>query len=318
MKKRITSLAMASVLLIASACSSDNNNNNESSIEDLTIYTSIYPIEYFTEEIGGETVDVESIYPPGADAHTFEPTAKTMAQLAESDAFIYLGAGLEGFAESAAESLNDESVSLVELGTHESLFAHVENKEEDHEEENHEGHSHGDKDPHVWLDPVRAKEMASYIKEELIELNPEDKELYKENFNKLNLELTTLHEDFLNVVENADQNKFLVAHGAYGYWEERYGVEQISVNGISPSSEPSQKDIERLIETGKKENIDYMIFEENVSNDIATIVQEEIGAEALSIHNLSVRTREDIDADKDYFDLMRQNLTVLKTVLNHN
>ncbi|WP_242705582.1 metal ABC transporter solute-binding protein, Zn/Mn family [Pontibacillus sp. ALD_SL1] len=316
MKKLITSLAMASVLLIASACSS--NNNNDSSIEDLTIYTSIYPIEYFTEEIGGETVDVESIYPPGADAHTFEPTAKTMAQLAESDAFFYLGAGLEGFAESAAESLNDESVSLVELGTHESLFAHVENKEEDHEEDHHEGHSHGDKDPHVWLDPVRAKEMASYIKEELIELNPEEKELYKENFNKLSQDLTALHEDFQSVVEKADHNKFLVAHGAYGYWEERYGLEQISVNGISPSSEPSQKDIERLIQTGKKENIDYMVFEKNVSNEIATIVQEEIGAEALSIHNLSVRMREDIDAENDYFDLMRQNLDVLKTVLNHN
>ncbi|KGP91625.1 adhesin [Pontibacillus chungwhensis BH030062] len=311
MKKLITSLAVASVLLIASACSS--NTKNDSSIEGLTIYTSIYPIEYFTEKIGGNTVDVESIYPPGADAHTFEPTAKTMAQLAESDAFFYLGAGLEGFAESAAKSLNNENVSLVELGIHESLFSHVDNKEE-----GHEGHSHGDKDPHIWLDPVRAKEMASYIKEELIELNPEDKELYKENFNKLSKDLTALHEDFQSVVENADHNKFLVAHGAYGYWEERYGVEQISVNGISPSSEPSQKDIERLILTGKKENIDYMIFEKNVSNEIATIVQQEIGAEALSIHNLSVRMREDIDEENDYFDLMRQNLNVLKTVLNHN
>lgn len=311
MKKMITSLVMGSVLLLVTACSS--NNHNESSIEDLTIYTSIYPIEYFTEEIGGNTVDVETIYPPGADAHTFEPTAKTMAHLAESDAFFYLGAGLEGFAESAADALEGEDVTLAELGTHESLFAHGEGHEE---KSAHEGHTHGDKDPHIWLDPVRAQELAQYIKEELIELNPEDKEVYEQNFKHLNQQLTQLNEDFQKAVAQADKKQFLVAHGAYGYWEERYGVEQISVNGISPSSEPSQQDIERLIELGKKENMNYMIFEQNVSNQVATIIQNEIGAKALSIHNLSVRTQEDIDEGDNYFDLMRDNLDVLKTALN--
>src|SRR5699024_11397532 len=49
------------------------------------------PLEYIASEIGGEHVHVETIYPPGVDAHTYEPTSKEITSLAKADAFIYLG-----------------------------------------------------------------------------------------------------------------------------------------------------------------------------------------------------------------------------------
>ena len=66
--------------------------------ETLLVYTSIYALADFTEKIGGEFVEVESIYPPNADAHTYEPTSKDMVNIAESDIFIYSGVGMEPFA----------------------------------------------------------------------------------------------------------------------------------------------------------------------------------------------------------------------------
>ena len=61
----------------ASETSTENRIGNTS----LSVYTTVYPLQYFTERIGGEHVDVKSIYPTGADEHSFDPTQKDMIAL---------------------------------------------------------------------------------------------------------------------------------------------------------------------------------------------------------------------------------------------
>ena len=80
---------------------------------NLSVYTTVYPLQYFAERIGGEHVNVKSIYPPGADEHTFDPTQKDMIALADSDLFFYVGLGLEGFVENAEKTLKNEHVKMV-------------------------------------------------------------------------------------------------------------------------------------------------------------------------------------------------------------
>lgn len=55
-----------------------------------------------------------------------------------------------------------------------------------------------------------------------------------------------------------------------------------------------------------------MLYEQNTSNRVSEIIQEQIGAETLTIHNLSVLTEEDIESNKDYISLMDYNLKTLK------
>lgn len=269
----------------------------------------MYPIQYATERIGGDTVNVESIYPPGVDAHTYEPTTKEMTNIASSDAFIYLGAGMEAFAESAAGSLKSADVALFELGIHEELF-HTENEQVD------DGHNYGDHNPHIWLDPIRMIDLAGIIKGKLIELNPDDKELYIENFNALKKDLLALDKSFRDTLQSKDQKEILVSHAAYGYWEERYDIEQIAISGLSSSDEPSQKELTQIIDKAKEDNLEYVIFEQNGSDRVSNIIQEQIGAKTLKIHNLSVLTEEDIKNDEDYFSLMKHNLEVLDKATN--
>src|SRR4051794_25670605 len=108
---KISQLVATSVLmlgLILSGCGSTETVNKgevKKGHETLTVYTTIYPLEDFTKKIGGEFVEVQSIYPPNVDAHSFEPSIKDMITLANSDLFIYSGAGIEGFAEKASEAL---------------------------------------------------------------------------------------------------------------------------------------------------------------------------------------------------------------------
>ncbi|MFJ7826653.1 metal ABC transporter solute-binding protein, Zn/Mn family [Psychrobacillus sp. NPDC096623] len=65
----------------------------------------------------------------------------------------------------------------------------------------------------------------------------------------------------------------------------------------------------------KEKNIDYVVFEQNVSSKLTEIVQKEINAEAVEMHNLGILTQEDIDNSESYFTLMKKNLEVLETIL---
>ena len=65
------------------------------SLEDATIYTTVYPIGYLTEFLYSDYAEVDSIYPNGADVSNYELTEKQLREYAKSDLFIYNGLGNE-------------------------------------------------------------------------------------------------------------------------------------------------------------------------------------------------------------------------------
>lgn len=306
MKKKWLAVVLFATMLTLVGCNKQETTKQKTG---LTIYTTVYPLADFAKKIGGEYVTVKSIYPPGVEAHTFEPTTQTMKELANADAFIYVGAGMEGFVDQTIEALKNERVTFIESTKGISLLEAT----EEHEEEEH--HGHGDKDPHVWLDPIFSIQMAENIKNALIELKPEAKDSFEKNFASLKQQLQQLDEKFRTVVNSATKKELLVSHAAYGYWEKRYGIEQISIAGLSPSNEPSQKELAQLITTAKEHHIRYVIFEQNVTPKVADIVKNELKAEPLRFHNLETLTKDDMKENKDYFTIMNENINTLKKAL---
>lgn len=318
MKKKITVFLLL-VSLILTGCNSAEQKTDKETKENekLHIYTTVYPLQYFTKEIGKEYVKVDTIYPPGADEHIFEPSQKDMMNLADSDLFIYVGLGLEGFVNKAEDTLKNEHVKLLPAGEHITGIHEEDLSDHDHEEEEHDhgDHQHGDVDPHVWIDPLYAKELALAIKDELSELLPQHEAQLQENYRELALKLDQLNEQFLALTENVTDAKIIVSHAAYGYWEKRYGIEQLSVSGLSSSSEPTQKQLKQIISEAKEHGMEYIFFEQNVSSRLAETVQSEMNAEPLLLHNLSVLTDEDIKEKRTYFSIMEDNLKALETAL---
>lgn len=331
MKKWI--LLIPIVMLLLAACTTNNDTTISTQTEDkLSIYTTVYPLQYFTQRIGGDFVEVTSIYPAGANEHTFEPTQKDMMALADSDLFFYIGLGLEGFVENAKKTLANEEVKLVPTAegvTEEQLHistghTHAEAEESDHDhdhehgdgDEEHEGHTDTEHDAHVWLSPVISQQLAFAIKEELVAALPEHEAIFTENYEALVAELTTLHADFEKMASDATKKTFFVSHAAFGYIAGHYGLTQVPIAGLNSQSEPSQKELTAIVDLAKKEKIEYIFFEQNVSSNLTTIILNELGAETLTLHNLSVLTKEDIKNEEDYFTLMRQNIEALKQALN--
>lgn len=310
---------LAAVMLLLAACS--NDESTKETHNQIKIYTTVYPLEYFAKQIGGEYVDVSSIYPPGSNEHTFEPTQKDMISLADADLFFYIGLGLEGFVDNAKKTLEIEHVKFVAVADqideeklHTSTGHSHEEAAEEHEHE-HE-HEHGEVDPHVWLSPTISKDLAFTIKNELVKLLPEQEETFNQNYEELAKRLDELDQQFQELANNATKKTFFVSHASFGYIAGNYGLTQVPIAGLNSQSEPSQKELAKIVDLAKKYDIKYILFEQNVSSKLTSVIQEEIGAESLMLHNLSVLTEEDIQNKEDYFTLMEKNIQTLEKALN--
>ncbi|WP_458412418.1 metal ABC transporter solute-binding protein, Zn/Mn family [Schinkia sp. CFF1] len=297
------------------------DQGNEKGNQTLKIYTTLFPIEDFTKKIGGSYVDVVSIIPPGTNAHTYEPTTKTMINIAKGDAFIYSSEVMEPYALKIADALKNEQVKIIEATNGIQMLNASEEADGHHDvaqgttAEKKDEHGHGDIDPHVWMDPILSVSLAKNIKDSLVELKPEAADEFEANFNKLRLELEELDGSFADLTKGKTEPKILVSHAGFGYWEKRYGIKQISITGLSSTNEPSQQQLQNIIDVAKANKIKYIIFEQNITPKIAEIIKNEIGAKVLHIHNLSVLTDDDIKNNEDYFSLMNKNIETLKIAL---
>ncbi|RDX02964.1 metal ABC transporter solute-binding protein, Zn/Mn family [Listeria kieliensis] len=302
------------VLLLAACGGSDETKKEDGKIQ---VYTTVYPLTYLTQQIGGAYVHVKSIYPAGADAHSFEPTQKDMLKLANSNLFFYIGLGMEGFVDKAKTTLKDENVSFIPLAEKLDLPKDPDaafEEEHDHEDEDHD---HGDINPHVWLYPKYMEEMAKIVKDRLTQEMPKQKATFEANYKKTIEKLKKLDNAYAEMAKTAKHKDFVTAHAAYSYWDTAYGLHQIPIAGISTSDEPSQKKLQTIVQTIKKDKIPYIMLEQNTNSKIADVIQSETYTKTLKLHNLETLTEKDIHQNRDYISIMNDNLKALKEALNY-
>lgn len=312
LKKLLSSLLIGSLLFLTlTGCGQSDNHKKLKN--GLTVYTTVYPLKYFTEQIGGKYVHVQSIYPNGGDEHTFEPTQKDFIKLANSDLFFYIGYGLEGFISKAKSTLKNENVKMVAIG--EKVQVPKMGDEQQESDEELQDHLNG-VNPHLWIDPIYCIEMSAAIKDELIKKEPEHQKEFEANFSLLKDKLNKLDASFKEVATTSKTKEFLVSHAAFGYWETRYGLKQLHVLGLSTTDEPSQKQLKNLVDLAVKHHLKVILVEQNVSKKIPEIVEKEINGVTLPIHNLAILTDSDVKNHEDYFSISEKNLASLKKALN--
>lgn len=331
MKRLLKFLGLCLVLsLILSACSQNGKipsgkemgNSTQIENEKLKVYTSFYPLYDFVSKIAGERAEVVNLIPPGTESHDFEPNPKEIIELSKADIFVYNGSGFELWIEKVIQGLDTSNMTVLNMSEHVDLLTREETGEVDVEREEEgddkseaeaeEGQEEeGIYDPHIWLDPIRMKDVALTIKEALIEADNAGKETYESNYNSLISELDKLDSEFKEVAINAKRKEIIVSHAAFGYLTKRYGLQQIAISGLSPSDEPSQKELQEIIKFAKENDVKYILFETLVSGKIAEIVREQIGAEALRLNPIEGLTIEELAQGEDYFSVMRKNLEAI-------
>jgi len=289
----------------------------------LQVAVTIYPLAEFARGIVGDRATVTQIIPPGSEPHHWEPAPSDMQTIYKTDVFIYHGAGMESWADKILPELKDRKVKVIKATEKISLLTYAEEEKlgitnflrASKTEGLQEGEHEGKYDPHVWLDPVLAKDMVTFMAEEIAAVDQENADYYKHNAQLLVDKLDQLDQEYTEAVALFQHRDIVVSHAAFGYLAYRYGLCQIPVLGITPEQEPDAATLARMIDFSRHQNIKYIFYEATASPRIAETIAQEIGVETLVLHPIGALTQEDINKGYDYFALMRQNLENLKKAL---
>ncbi|WP_426704271.1 metal ABC transporter solute-binding protein, Zn/Mn family [Staphylococcus shinii] len=323
MRKSIILIMTCLVVVMLSACGNINKGENKdvSSKNKLKIYTTAFAFQSFTEQIGGKYVDVESIYPPGADMHTFEPTQKEMVNIAKGDLFIYSNKEMDPVAKKIAGSINNKDLKLALTAnfTHDDLVVNHEHEHEGHDHDHEaDGHNHeeGSEDPHVWLDPVLNKKMVKSIKDDLVKKDPQHKTYYENNYKQVVDDLNDINQSLTKITEHPKRDTVVISHDSIGYLANRYGFKQEGVSGMN-NEEPSQRDLMNIVNNIKQTKQPYVLYEQNISSKVTDVIQKESNSTPLSFHNMATLSKEESkESNITYQSLMKQNIKSLDKALN--
>ncbi len=282
----------------------------------LTVYTSIYPMYDFTQKIGGNRVNVINIVPTGADPHSFEPSTKLLAELTKARLFIYNGAGMEHYLEKLQEAVKGSPLVLVETSAGLDLIKGEHEDKHDHHKE-FEKHDHSGLDPHTWLSPRNAIQQGEKIFQALIQADAVNKDYYEKNYQAFKEELAKLDLAYKETLAKCKKKEIVVSHDAFGYLARDYGLKQLPVRGLSPHAEPTPGKIKEIINIVKKNKINYIFFETLVSPKVSETIARETNTQILILNPVGGLTEQELQAGKDYFSIMLDNLETLKIALEY-
>lgn len=280
----------------------------------LRVLTSFYPMYDFACKIGGDCIDVTNMVPSGTEPHDWEPSTNDLKNLEKADVFIYNGADMEPWADDLLVSRSD-TLRVVEAS--ENVELRTTDGEHEHAHE-HEGadHHHCDFDPHVWLDPENAKIEMEAIRDALCAADPENSTVFQSNYEKYAAELDALDAEFREKLAPLPNRTIVVAHEAFGYLCDAYGLTQVGIEGLSPDSEPDPGRMAEVIDFVREHSISTIFFEELVSPKVAEAIASETGAQAKMLSPLEGLSDEQAAAGADYFSVMHDNLAALMEALN--
>ena len=185
-----------------------------------------------------------------------------------------------------------------------------EHDEDEHDEDKHEGHDHGTYDPHFWFDPNRVALAVDAIKEELIKLDPENKNAYEEAANNYLEKLKALDQEIVTLIESipSDNRGIVTTHESLGYLEDRYGLEVIAtvIPSLTTEDGVTPKGLVEVIEEIKEHGIKVIFIESESPTQSAEIVAKEANAKLVS--GLWVET---LQENQSYIDFLKTNVSLI-------
>jgi zinc transport system substrate-binding protein len=272
--------------------------------EKVRIVASFYPIYEFVKKVGGDRVEVSSLIPAGAEPHDFDPTVQQVQSAQIADMVVLNGAGFE------EEQLMNMNAKFV-LDTSKGLNLTASNNPLP--EDNVQGNRDASFDPHIWLDPLLAKQQVEQIRDGLIQIDPENAEYYKKNANSFIAELDNLDRTVRARLSNCEKKDFIAFHDAFGYFADRYGLTQHSIQGLSPEAEILPQRLQQIIGLARDMGLDTIYSEELVDPRLANVIAQEIpNGKVLVLSPIEGIRNEEQNAGIGYLDKMNENIENLQ------
>ena len=239
----------------------------------LRVVVTIPPQAEFVEKVGGEHLQVTVLVPPGANPHTYEPTARQMIEVAKAKIYFQVGSGID-LELTFTEKLIKINSGIIVINCSEGIQI-------------------VDRDPHVWLSPKNAKIIVKNIYKALVQVDPENEEYYRRNMESYLKELESLDEEIRRILENLTDRCFIVYHPAWGYFARDYNLTQIPVE--KEGKEPTARGLMALIDQARELNKKVIFVSPQFDRRKAETIAENIDGKVVFLDPLA----------KDYVNNLR-------------
>jgi zinc transport system substrate-binding protein len=299
-QRRIALAAIAIVIPLAMLATLQTGRTvqEESAEPKIRVVASFYPLYEFTSHVAGDRAVVSSLVPAGIEPHDWEPTSRDVARVRAADMLVINGAGFESWAGDMEAKAVVNTSKGIEIEHEEKLAG------DEHE---------GGVNPHIWLDPILAKQQVSIIRDALVRADPENADYYIENAEKFAQELESLDAFARQELGDCEKSDFIAFHDAFAHFAERYGLQQHSIHGVSPEGEILPQRLEQIIELANDLDLQVIYSEDLVDSRLADTIAGEIpGGRVLVLSPIEGIDSEEQEAGIGYIEKMRENIANLK------
>lgn len=262
--------------------------------------TTIHPLKAILERIVGNRGTVKGILPPGASPHTFDISPSIMREAESATAIIYVGADLDEWIIKAGNNQKIELLKLIPVDSLQNIFSF---------------NSSGTKknvgtDPHFWTDPLLVKAIFPSLVKELCQLDPDGCNIYKKNAEIFSGELDSLTYRVNQKLKHIEHRSVLLSHPFFQYYLHRFKFRVEGIIEPLPSREPTPKELQRIIELGKKLTISIILNNVQHPDVAAELVSESTGIPLLIMDPIG-----GVEGRISYEDMIMYNTDLLVKVL---
>lgn len=266
----IAVLITAVCLMFASGCNEGKEAASKESGKMVAAVT-IVPERAFAEAVCGDLAEVVVMVPPGYSPENYEPTPKQTEEF--SKAAVYFAIGVPAEERILSGDGGIKGMKIVKLQD-EVAKAYPDREI-----------APGERDPHIWLSPKRAKIMVEAIAREMGLIDGKNKERYMENAAKYIDELNKLDEEIKAALGGLKNRKFIVFHPAFGYFADDYGLEMHALEQEGKEATPRR--LQEMVDFAKKEGIKAVFYQQEIDSKQSRAFAEEIGGRTILLDPLS-------------------------------
>ena len=304
--KRQLYLIILAATCVITACGRKEDKQVAIADKKLTVVTTVAPITSMAENVGGDKIRLIGIIPEGINSHTFEPVPSDIKVLAQADLLIANGLDLEIPTMNLTRANMKKGAALLLLGdktiTEEGYIYDFSFPRE-----------HGHPNPHLWLNPRHAMRYTGLIRDELVRLDPENKSAYEANSAAFLKKLEMLDQAIQDSVKTIPEKnrRLLTYHDSWPYFARHYGFQIIGAVQPSDFSDPSPREVKRLIDQIRQEKVPAVFGSEVFSSPILEQIAREGGTtyiDKLRDDELPGRSG---DPQHSYVGMMIENLTAM-------
>lgn len=241
---------------------------------EIDVFVSIPPQKWLCEQLGGEHVNTSLLIAKGQEPHAFDPSPRQIRALSGADLFFTVGLVFE-----------QEIIRRLQSGAP-NLQIVESSKNIEKIPMDSAGHGHNATlDPHVWLSPYNLKSMAEVMAAALAEKDPDHEQFYRNNLLTVTDQLDDLDHDIQKKLSPYKGTSFFVFHPAFGYFANRYHLQQVAVETGGKS--PTPKQLFALIGKARSTGVKVIFVQPQFDPRSAESVAKGIGGKVVPLDSLA-------------------------------